>query len=65
MPVTGEGRLVMVRQYLHGNRRVGLECPGGLYEAGDVDHTTAALRECLEETGYGGGALRPLDSISP
>ena len=65
VPVTGDGSLVMVRQYRHGNRRVGLEFPGGLYDAGDVDHATAALRECLEETGYGGGALRPLGSFSP
>jgi 8-oxo-dGTP pyrophosphatase MutT (NUDIX family) len=65
VPVTADGRLVMVHQYRHGNRRVGLEFPGGLVEAGDQDHASAARRECLEETGYGGGSLQPLGRFSP
>jgi len=65
VPVTGDGRLVMVRQYRHGNRRVGLEFPGGLHEPDDADHGTGALRECLEETGFGGGSARLLGSFNP
>ncbi|HEY5790451.1 MAG TPA: NUDIX hydrolase [Gammaproteobacteria bacterium] len=65
IPVTTDGRLVLVRQYRHGSRRVGLEFPGGLYEPDDANPGSGAMRECLEETGYAGGELRPLGTLSP
>ena len=51
VPVTKERDVVLVRQYRHGARRVTLEMPAGLVDPGE-DPAQAALRECLEETGY-------------
>jgi 8-oxo-dGTP pyrophosphatase MutT (NUDIX family) len=58
VPVTKEGDVVLVRQYRHGASRVTLEMPAGLVDPGE-DPREAALRECLEETGY-----RAHDTIS-
>jgi 8-oxo-dGTP pyrophosphatase MutT (NUDIX family) len=55
---------VLVRQYRHGAQRVTLEIPGGLIDPGE-DAATAALRECLEETGYRGRAALPLGVVNP
>jgi 8-oxo-dGTP pyrophosphatase MutT (NUDIX family) len=64
LPITADGEAVLVRQYRHGARRVTLEMPGGLIDAGE-DPATAALRECLEETGYRGRRAEPLGVVSP
>ena len=53
--VTDDDRLVMVRQYRHGLGRVAFEIPAGVVDATDPDPESAARRELLEETGYGGG----------
>lgn len=64
LPITADGEAVLVRQYRHGARRVTLEMPGGLIDAGE-DPAAAALRECLEETGYRGRRAEPLGVVSP
>lgn len=64
LPITADGEAVLVRQYRHGARRVTLEMPGGLIDEGE-DPAAAALRECLEETGYRGRAAQPLGVVSP
>ena len=46
-----DGRVVMLRTYKHGARRVSLTFPAGAIEPGE-DPLTAAKRELLEETGY-------------
>jgi ADP-ribose pyrophosphatase len=51
VPVTKERDVVFVRQYRHGASKVTLEIPAGLVDLGE-DPAEAALRECLEETGY-------------
>src|SRR5262245_30832373 len=53
VPITRDGHIVLVRQYRHGAERLTLEIPGGLIDPGE-DPGEAALRECLEETGYRG-----------
>lgn len=64
LPITPSGEAVLVRQYRHGEQRMTLEIPGGLLDPGE-DAATAALRECLEETGYRGATAVSLGVISP
>lgn len=52
---TAARELVCVRQYRHGVGRDTLEIPGGVMDAGEAVEV-AAMRELLEETGYGGGS---------
>ena len=62
--VTPDDRVVLVWQYRHGLGRVGVELPAGVVDAADPSPEVAARRELLEETGYGGGAWRPLGVAS-
>ena len=64
VPITTDRQVVLVRQYRHGDRRVTTEIPGGLIYPGE-DPATAALRECLEETGYRARAALPLGTTAP
>ncbi|HET7132676.1 MAG TPA: NUDIX hydrolase, partial [Gammaproteobacteria bacterium] len=64
VPITRTGEVVLVRQYRHGAGRVTLEIPGGLVDAGE-DPAEAALRECLEETGYRGRTAVSLGVVNP
>lgn len=64
VPRTADGRVVMVRQFRHGSRRVTLEIPGGVVDPGEAPEQAAA-RELLEETGYRAGRLRPLGTLNP
>jgi 8-oxo-dGTP pyrophosphatase MutT (NUDIX family) len=64
LPITTDGHAVLVRQYRHGAERVTLEVPGGLVDPGE-DPAAAALRECLEETGYRARRAEPLGVVSP
>ena len=64
LPITANNEAVMVRQYRHGPQRVTLEMPGGLMDPGE-DPATAALRECLEETGYRARNAQPLGTVNP
>ncbi len=65
VPVTVDGRLVLVRQYRHGSRSSGLEVPGGLYAGEEETPEEGAARELAEETGYGGGVLVHLGELRP
>jgi len=55
---------VLVRQYRHGIGRPTLEIPGGLVDEGE-NPARAALRECLEETGYRARTAVSLGDVSP
>jgi ADP-ribose pyrophosphatase len=48
---TADARLLLLRQYRHGARRVCLNFPGGRVNPGEPP-LAAAQRELLEETGY-------------
>lgn len=63
IPVTPEGKIVMIRQYRHGSREVTLEIPGGLVDEDDPGR--AATRELLEETGYAGDPAQSLGFVNP
>ena len=64
LPITADDEAVLVRQYRHGAQRLTLEMPGGLIDPGE-DPATAALRECLEETGYRAEKALSLGAVSP
>ncbi|MDH3590827.1 MAG: NUDIX hydrolase [Planctomycetota bacterium] len=62
--VTPDGAVVLVRQFRHGIEEVSLEVPGGLVDGTDADPAAGARRELLEETGYAGGPLRRIGSVT-
>jgi 8-oxo-dGTP pyrophosphatase MutT (NUDIX family) len=64
VPVTPADEVVMVRQYRHGSSSLTLEIPGGLVDDGESP-AAAALRECLEETGYAGATAVAMGSVNP
>lgn len=63
LAIDSEDRVLLVRQYRHGLRKVSLELPGGVLDACDGDPVVAARRELAEETGYQGGEFRLLVSL--
>jgi 8-oxo-dGTP pyrophosphatase MutT (NUDIX family) len=64
LPITRDNEAVLVRQYRHGAQRITLEMPGGLVDPGEIP-AAAALRECLEETGYRASVAQPLGVVNP
>lgn len=52
VPITKDGKIVMVEQYRHGADVNCLEIPGGSTNPGGEDAQAAGARELLEETGF-------------
>lgn len=57
LPLTEDGRIVLIRNYRVSIGRTLLELPAGTMEAGEPPEETAA-RELIEETGYRAGRLK-------
>ncbi len=51
VPVDDSGRVMLIRQYRYGSRRLELEIPGGAVDHRDSSPLSAARRELKEETG--------------
>lgn len=64
VPVTEDGRIVMVRQYRHALGEVCIEIPGGCVDDTDNSPQEAIARELLEETGYSFSSYEYLGKIS-
>jgi 8-oxo-dGTP pyrophosphatase MutT (NUDIX family) len=52
IPVTREGRIVLLKQYRHATGEITIEIPGGSTTFQEEDPREAAARELAEETGY-------------
>lgn len=63
VPVTADGKLLMVRQWRNALDRYTLEIPAGGLEGPDEPTKTAAARELEEETGYRSDHLELLITI--
>lgn len=64
VPVTDDGRIIMVRQYRHAYGDTCLETPGGCVDDTDANFEEAIRRELLEETGYTFSSYKYLGKIS-
>ena len=62
--LTADDQVVLIRQYRHGIGAVHFEIPAGTTDPEDTSLESAARRELLEETGYGGGRWSPLMTLS-
>ena len=64
VPITADDEVVFVRQFRHGSQEISLEIPGGMVDLGE-DPQVAAVRECLEESGYQAGSVESLGVLNP
>lgn len=64
VPVTDDGKILMVRQYRNALDRMTLEIPAGGLNGADEPTMTAAARELEEETGYCSKELSFLISLN-
>jgi ADP-ribose pyrophosphatase len=64
VPLTDDGRVILIEQYRHGTGEISLEIPGGMVDAGERPRDAAA-RELLEETGYAAREVNFLGKTRP
>ena len=64
LPVTDEGKILMVRQYRNALNRFTLEIPAGKLDAPDEPKVLCAFRELEEETGFKTEKLEYLLSLN-
>jgi ADP-ribose pyrophosphatase len=65
VPVTADGKIIMIKQYRHAYGDVCIEIPGGCVDDTDDTNEAAIARELLEETGYSFSNYQYLGKISP
>lgn len=65
IPLTPDGRVVMIHQFRHGTAEVTLEIPGGMVDAHENDPAEAVRRELLEETGYAADEIIHIGTVDP
>lgn len=65
VPITNDGKLVMVKQFRYPSGQIVLEVPAGKIDKGETDELKAARRELREETGYTAKDFHYLGKINP
>lgn len=66
LPITSDGRAILIKQMRAGSGKEVLEVPGGMVDTGEKnDPTLAAIRELEEETGFTTQRILPLLSVNP
>ncbi|MFH1679443.1 MAG: NUDIX hydrolase [Candidatus Eisenbacteria bacterium] len=65
IPVTPEGRIVLIRQFRAGTGSYTIEIPGGGVDRGDRSAEEAAGRELREETGYLAAGFTRIGTVEP
>ncbi len=65
VPITDDGKVVMVEQFRYACGSSVLEIPAGKIDRGESDPVKAAHRELREETGYTASEIKHLGSINP
>ena len=63
LPITEDGKIVLVKQFRYPIDEVILEIPGGFIDEGE-DFTAGMKRELLEETGYTFTHIEPLGRVA-
>lgn len=63
IPITSNGKILLVKQYRYLNRRMSWEFPGGGIKAGEHPENVAQ-KELIEETGFS-GSLHEVGSFNP
>ncbi len=68
IPVTAEGKIIMVKQYRYLNDRFSIEFPGGGVKQ-ENNHDNEAQKELIEETGFDGelhfaGMFNPYNGVT-
>ena len=64
IPVTEDGRVILIRQYRSGTHEITLEIPGGMVDPGEAPAATAG-RELTEETGWVAGSIEEIGVVNP
>jgi 8-oxo-dGTP pyrophosphatase MutT (NUDIX family) len=64
VPLTKDGKIILVRQYRHALGEVSVELPGGCVDDTDKSFEHAIARELAEETGYHFDSYEYLGKIS-
>lgn len=65
IPITPEGKVILIHQYRQGTEAVTLEIPGGMMDPEDTSPLESALRELREETGYEAEEAVFIGSVDP
>ena len=64
VPVTGDGKVLLIKQFRAGSEEITFEIPGGMVEPGE-DPEDAARRELKEETGYEATNMELIGVVEP
>ena len=64
VPITSDGKVIMVEQFRYAMGRVVLEIPAGKIDKGETDPIETAKRELKEETGFTAGDVRMLGMVN-